>query len=482
MKNSIQKEILSGIVVSIALVPEAIGFAFVLGIDPMIAIYTSIILGLVTSIVGGRPAMITASTGAISSVFISLVSDYGIEYLFYAVMLMGIIQIILAKLDIGKFMILISTPILLGFVNGLAYIVLVAQLGQFYVPGSDTLLPMNQMLIMIFIVILTILIIIIMPRFVKSIPSTLFAIIIGTLLGIGLKANGLTVYTVYDYAGTHLTGSIPFPHLPQVPLNLTTLQIIMIPALSAAIVGLIESLLTLSILDDMTDSAGDPKRAGIGLGVANIVSGVFGGMGGCAVLGQSLININNGARTYISSFSSAAILLLFVLFGSSVLELIPLGVLVGIMLVVVYKTFAWESLVLHRYAEKFDIFVVVLVTLLTMLTHNLAIAVLSGVLVSTFKFTWDKSKKIIVKEENGVIAIEGLIYFATSDYIKKSIKPESNVTIDLTNAKVLDYSGAEMLNQLQTKFSENGYELTMSGMNEESKDRLMRAKNGKQVM
>ncbi len=477
MKESIRKEILSGIVVAIALVPEAIGFAFVLGIDPMIAIYTSIILGMVTSLVGGRPALITASTGAISSVFVTLVSDHGIEYLFYAVMLMGVIQIILAKLNIGQLMILISTPIMLGFVNGLAYIVLTAQFGQFYVPGTDQLLSGVTLLLMIGLVIFTILQIVLIPKVIKAIPSTLIAIITGTILSLILRANGFTVYTVYDYAGTHLSGGLPMIHIPDVPINFELLTIIFVPALSAAIVGLIESLLTLNIIDDMTDTAGNVKKEGVGLGIANIVSGLFGGMGGCAVLGQSLININNGARSYVSSFSAAAILLLFVLFGSSLLELIPLGVLVGIMLVVVYKTFAWESLVLHRYAEKFDIIVVVIVTALTMITHNLAIAVISGVLISTFKFTWDKSKRIEINRVGNEIKVEGLLYFATTDNAKKQLRITNNTIIDLSNAKVLDYTAADMLNNIIAKAAENGYIVELIGVNRESAQRLGRAKH-----
>ncbi len=476
MNTNIRKEILSGIVVAIALVPEAIGFAFVLGIDPMIAIYTSIIMGMVTALAGGRPAMITASTGAISSVFVTLVTDHGIEYLFYAVMLMGIIQIILAKLNIGKLMILISTPILLGFVNGLAYIVLTAQLGQFYVPGTDQLLQGVDMAIMIGLVVMTILLIVYVPKVIKSIPSTLIAIIIGTLTALVLEVNGFRVYTVYDYAGKHLSGGLPMPHLPDVAVNFELLTIIFVPAFSAAIVGLIESLLTLNIIDDMTETAGDATKAGVGLGLANIVSGIFGGMGGCAVLGQSLININNGARSYVSSFAAAAMLLLFVLFGSALLELIPLGVLVGVMLVVVYKTFAWESFQLHRHADKFDIFVVVLVTVITMLTHNLAFSVIAGVLVSTFKFTWEKSKRIDVIQDGDVITVEGLIYFATTDEVKKKIKVTSDVTIDLSKAKVLDYTAADMLNVVVEKAVNNGYNVTLVGLNPESEEKLERAK------
>lgn len=475
MKENFKNEVLSGVVVAIALVPEAIGFAFVLGIDPMIAIYTSIILGLVTALVGGRPAMITASTGAISSVFVTLVSGYGIEYLFYAVMLMGVIQIILSRLNIGQFMILISTPIMLGFVNGLAYIVLMAQLGQFKVPGSDQLLAGIDMVVMLGLVITTILIIALFPRLTKAVPSTLVAIIFGTIVSLALKDFGLTVYTVYDYAGTHLSGGIPLPHIPDVPLNWELLTIIFIPAFSAAIVGLIESFLTMNILDDMTDTAGDVKTVGVGLGLANIASGIFGGMGGCAVLGQSLININNSARTYISSIAAALSLLVFILIGSELLEIIPLGVLVGVMLVVVYKTFAWESLVLHRYAEKFDIIVVLTVTLLTMITHNLAIAVISGVLISTFKFTWDKSKRINITVIGDMITIEGLLYFATTENLKKSIDITADTTIDLSQAKILDYTAAAALNTIVDKAANKGFKVSIIGIGYESEQKLKRA-------
>lgn len=476
MKKSLKNEILSGIVVSIALVPEAIGFAFVLGINPLIAIYTSIVLGLVTSIVGGRPAMITASTGAISSIFTSMVSDYGVEYLFYAVMLMGVIQIVLSKLNIGKYMILISTPIMLGFVNGLAYLVLLAQVGQFRVPGTEQLLAGVDLVIMLVIIILTIAIIVFAPRVIKSVPSTLIAIAVGTSLSLILRSSGFTVYTVYDYAGIHLNGSIGLPSLPAVPFNFETLKIILIPAFSGAVVGLIESLLTLNIIDDITETAGNSQREGLGLGLANVISGLFGGMGGCAVLGQSLININNGARTYLSSFSAAGFLLLFVLFGSSFLEIIPLGVLVGIMLVVVYKTFAWESLVLHRYAERFDMYVVVVVTGLTMYTHNLAIAVITGVLMSTFKFTWEKSKRIEIKRLGNTIKIEGLLYFATTDIAKTKLKITEDCIIDLSAAKVLDYSAADMLNNIVSKAQANGIEVKIVACAEETLLRLKRAK------
>ncbi len=274
---NLKNEVLSGIIVAIALVPEAIGFAFVLGVDPMIAIYTTIILGMVTALVGGRPAMITAATGAVASIFVTMVSDYGLEYLFLAVILSGLFQIIFSLLNIGKLVRLISTPIMLGFLNGLAFIMLEAQIGQFNVPGTDKLQSGMEMFFMVLLVLLTIGIVVYVPRKIKAVPATLIAIIVGTVLSLIIKELGFTVYTVYDYAGKHLSGGLPKPHIPAVPLNTETLSIILIPAFSAAIVGLIETFLTLSIIDEYTDTKGDNKKAGIGLGLANMVAGCFSG-------------------------------------------------------------------------------------------------------------------------------------------------------------------------------------------------------------
>ncbi len=471
---NIKNEVLSGIIVAIALVPEAIGFAFVLGVDPMIAIYTTIILGMVTALVGGRPAMITAATGAVASIFVAMVSDYGIEYLFLAVILSGLFQIIFSLLNIGKLVRLISTPIMLGFLNGLAFIMLEAQLGQFYVPGTDELQSGMEMFFMVFLVLLTIGIVVLVPKKIKAVPATLIAIIVGTLLSLLIKELGYTVYTVYDYAGKHLSGGLPKPHIPDVPFNVETLSIILIPAFSAAIVGLIETFLTLSIIDEYTDTKGDNKRAGLGLGLANMVAGCFSGMGGCAMLGQSLINTNNGARTYFSSFMAAFVLLIFVLVASPLLEMIPLGVLVGIMLVVIYKTVAWESIVMHRYAEKFDIFIVIIVTLTTIITHNLAIAVFIGVLVSIFKFTWEKSKNVQITFKENKVEIEGLLFFATMDSIREELTIKSDVIIDFSRAKILDYTAAEAMIGIQNKAKDAGYTVTFENLNYDSEHRIKR--------
>ncbi len=474
MKINIKNEILSGIIVAIALVPEAIGFAFVLGVDPMIAIYTTIILGMVTALVGGRPAMITAATGAVASIFVSMVSDYGVEYLFVAAILSGLFQIIFSLLNIGKLVRLISTPIMLGFVNGLAFIMLEAQLGQFYVPGTDRLQSGMEMVFMLALVIVTILLITYVPKLTTVVPSTLIAIIVGTIASLIINEMGYTVYTVYDYAGKHLSGGLPKPHIPNVAMNMETLLIIFIPAFSAAVVGLIETFLTLSIIDEYTDTKGDIKRVGLGLGLANMVTGMFSGMGGCAMLGQSLINTNNGARTYFSSFMSAFVLLLFVLIASPLLELIPLGVLVGVMLVVIYKTIAWESFVLHRYAEKFDIAIVILVTLVTVLTHNLAIAVFIGVLVSIFKFTWSKSTNVTITQDEEIIKFEGLLFFATMDAIKEQVKIEGDVTLDFQRAKILDYTAAEAIISLKNKGNDRGYKVELQNLDYDSEHRITR--------
>lgn len=471
---NLKNEILSAVIVAIALVPEAIGFAFVLGVDPMIAIYTTIIMGMVTALVGGRPAMITAATGAVASIFVSLVSDYGIEYLFIAVILSGLIQIVLSLLNVGKLVRLISTPIMLGFVNGLAFIMLEAQLGQFYVPQTDKLQSGMELVIMLGLVILTMLIIFLAPKKITAIPSTLIAIIICTLLSIGIKEAGYTVYTVYDYAAKHLNGGLPSIHIPQVPLSLTTLSIVFIPAFSAAVVGLIETFLTLNIIDEYTDTKGDNKQAGIGLGLANMMAGIFGGMGGCAMLGQSLINTNNGARTYLSSFMSAFVLLLFVLIASPLLELIPLGVLVGVMLVVIYRTIAWETFVMHRYAERFDLYIVMIVTGVTIVTHNLAIAVFVGIIISIFGFTWKKSKNVVITNNDQEITIEGLLFFASVDGLKEQINIKNDVIINFSKAKILDYTAAESVMTIKNKAEKDGYKVKLTGLNYESEHRIKR--------
>ena len=470
MKRDLKTEILSGLVVAISLIPESIGFSFVLGVDPLVGIFTSIIMGIVTSLVGGRPGMITAATGAVAAVYIGLVGDYGIEYLFLAVILSGILQLILAFLNVGSLVRLVSKPIMLGFLNGLAVIIFMAQINQFKIPGTESWLAGADMIIMILLVVLTMSIVMFLPRVFTAIPSTLVAIVVVTIISIVISKLGFNVYTVFDYAGGSIGGSIPLPNLPKVDYNLATLGIIFVPALSAAIVGIIESLLTLNILDEVTDSRGNTKKELKAQGLANLIAGIFGGMGGCALLGQSNINVNNGARTYISSFTAAFALFVIIMFASPLLEVIPLGVLAGIMFGVVLNTFAWETIYLKKVANNSDLLIALIVTIVVVVTHNLALGVLLGVIISVFKFAWDKSTKLSFSVSDDILYVDGLLFFASTDILKETLATKIFKKIDLSKAKVVDYSAASEIKLYLSK-NEN---IELINVDEDSKHKLSR--------
>lgn len=471
------KEILSGIVIAIALVPEAIAFSFVLGINPMIGLYSAVIIGLVTSLFGGRAGMISGATGAIAAVFVPLVEDYGVEYLFLAVILAGFFQIIFGLLDIGKLFRLISKPIMLGFVNGLAIIVLLAQLEQFRVPGTEHWLSGADLLLMIFFSAFTFFLIVFIPKYIKSIPSSLIAIFATTVIALCLEFLGVHLYNVKDMASAGFETAKDV----NVSLNFTTLKIIFVPALSAAIVGLVESLLTLNLLDELTDTKGNTKRESIAQGLANIACGFAGGMGGCAFVGQSVINYNNGARKYLSSFIAASFLLFLIVLGKPIINIIPLSALVGVMLVVVYKTFDWDSIFLHRKASKFDTFVVILVATTTVITSNLALGVLFGIIISVLHFTWEKSKKLDFAIEDDTIIISGILFFGTKDKLKEnlnlaldSFKDVKDIKLDFKNANISDYSGAQTLQDLLEKYKLKEINLKLENLNYDSEHKMLR--------
>ncbi|MFV0288527.1 MAG: SulP family inorganic anion transporter [Mycoplasmatales bacterium] len=479
------KEILSGIVIAIALIPEAIAFSFVLGVNPMVGLYTSVIIGFITAIFGGRPGMISAATGSVAAVFAPLVKNYGIDYLIIAVILMGIFQIIFGLLNIGKLFRLISKPIMLGFVNGLAIVILMAQLEQFKVPGTEIWLSGIDMLIMLSLTSFTFLMVVIIPKYIKAVPATLIAIIITTIIALFLQQFNFNIYTVKDMtlAGkAAVTSSLP-------PLNNETLKIILIPSLSAALVGLVESLLTLNLLDELTNTRGHTKKEAIAQGLANIVTGLFGGMGGCAMIGQSMINYTNGARKYLSTFCAALFLLFFISIGKNIISIIPLASLVGVMMVVVYKTFAWDSLVLYKKSSKFDIFIIILVAGVTVITGNLALGVLLGVLCSMAKFTWSKTTNLnFVKTANQeqdilILQINGILFFGSEKIFKdevKAIEDEmikekiKNLELDLQNAKIVDYSAANAVIEQVLKLREKNLNIDLKNLTEDSKNKLIR--------
>ncbi len=374
-QHSIKNDVLSGLPVALALVPEAVAFAFVAGVDPMVGLYAAFIVGLITSIFGGRPGMISGATGAMAVVMGSLVASHGVQYLFAAILLTGLLQVAAGLFKLGKFIRMVPHPVMIGFVNGLAIVIFLAQLGQFKAPdlnGVMTWLPQKELLLMLGLVALTMAIIHFLPKLTTAIPSSLAAIVTVTLLVQGLGWETRTVVDFLRAMSGHdaatLAGSLPSFSIPAVPLTWETLKIIFPYALILAAIGLIESLLTLTVLDEMTGTRGQSNRECMGQGLANITCSMFGAMGGCAMIGQSMINVNSGGRGRLSGIVAAVLLLCFILFTASLIEMIPLAALVGVMFMVVIGTFEWATFKLARRVPKQDFFVIVLVTVLPVFT------------------------------------------------------------------------------------------------------------------
>lgn len=481
---NLKNEILSGLTVALALVPEAIAFALVAGVDPLVGLYAAFIIGFITSIFGGRPGMISGATGGLAVVMVALVAEQGVEYLFAAVVLMGIIQIIIGLLRLGKFIRIIPHPVMLGFVNGLAIVIFLAQLTQFKVlqdDGTKTWMEGPQLFIMIGLVVFTMIIIKVLPRLTKAVPSALVAIVVVSLL---VKFLGLDTRTVGDIAG--VGGGLPKFHLPMVDFNFKTLSIILPYAIIFAAVGLIESLMTLTLIDEVTDTRGKGNKECIGQGFANIVTGLFGGMGGCAMIGQSMININSGGRRRLSGISASLFLLSFILFGSNMIEQIPLAALVGVMFIVVYETFEWSSLRIMKKIPKSDAFIIILVSGITVV-EDLAVAVIVGVIVSSLVFAWEKGKKIDIEvdtEDNDkkVYKIRGALFFGSSrNFIDGfDIKNDPNeVIIDFKYARIFDHSAIECINTLAEKYKELGKKLHLKHL---SPDCYQVIKNAEEIV
>ncbi len=397
-KQCIKNDVLSGLTVALALVPEAVAFAFVAGVAPLVGLYAAFMMGIITAVIGGRPGMISGATGAMAVVMVALVAEHGVEYLFAAVLLAGLIQITAGLLRLGKFIRLVPHPVMLGFVNGLAIVIFLAQLKQFQVPdehGVMIWLSDAPLWTMLGLVVLTMAIIHFLPKLTSAVPASLVAIVSVTLIVILLDLDTRSVQDVLrDLSGdpgATIAGGLPVFHLPMVPLTLETVQVILPYAVILAGVGLIESLLTMSLIDELTETRGRGNKECIGQGVGNTVNGLFGGMGGCAMIGQSLININSGGRGRLSGISAALFLLAFILFGSSLIEMIPVAALVGVMFMVVLGTFEWASFRLLGRIPLADTFVGILVAVITVLA-DLAIAVIVGVIVSALVFAWEHAK------------------------------------------------------------------------------------------
>lgn len=455
--DRIKIELLSGLTVALALVPEAVAFSFVAGVHPLVGLYAAFIVGLITAVIGGRAGMVSGATGALAVVMVALVASHGVEYLFATVVLMGIFQVLAGVFHLGKFIRLVPHPVMLGFVNGLAIVIFLAQLTQFQVPGPEGIkvwMTGWPLVTMLALVVLTMGIIWLMPKITTFIPAP--------LAGIGIVAGfviffGIDVPRVGDLAS--IEGGLPLFHIPTVPLNVETLKIIFPFALILAAIGLIESLLTLNLVGEITGKRGGASQECIAQGLANTVTGFFGGMGGCAMIGQSMINVKSGGRTRLSGISAALFLLAFILVASSMIEQIPLAALVGVMLMVVIGTFAWQSLTILRRIPLTDALVMVLVTIVTVM-FDLAIAVVVGVIVSALAYAWNNAKRIHAKahlspEGARVYQIEGPLFFGSVDGFGEIFDTQNDpgvVIVDFMNSRIVDQSALQAIESLALKY------------------------------
>jgi len=498
--NNVRNDVLSGITVALALVPEAVAFAFVAGVDPLVGLYAAFMVGLITSIFGGRPGMISGATGALAVVMVSLVAqgnamgspdeNLGLYYLFLTVILMGVIQVLAGVLKLGKFVRLIPHPVMMGFVNGLAIVIFLSQLGMFKqtVDGEKVWLEGFSLGSMIGLVALTMLIMWGLPKikFTKKLPEALIAILVVTGIVIFSSLDVATVGSfIKDGGGEGLKGGFPVPVLEtfsNIPMNFETLKFIFPYALILAAIGLIESLMTLNLIDDLTETRGNSNRECVAQGGANILTGLFGGMGGCAMIGQSIINIKGGGRGRLSGITAAVMLLMFILFGSSYIEQVPIAALVGVMFMVVIGTFAWSSFRILNKIPKTDLFVLILVSAMTVI-FDLAIAVISGVIVSALVFAWENAKKIRARKrfkEDGtkVYEIWGPLFFGsiTAFNEKFAIKTDPEmIEIDFIEARISDHSAIEAIFALVEKYQAAGKKVILKHLSEDCKVLLYKA-------
>ena len=490
--SNVKNDVLSGLTVALALVPEAVAFAFVAGVDPLVGLYAAFMIGLITSIFGGRPGMISGATGALAVVMVSLVArgnamgaegdELGLYYLFMTVILMGIIQVFAGVFKLGKFVRLIPHPVMMGFVNGLAIVIFLSQLSMFMTSQNGEMVWMQGVSLwtMVGLVGLTMLIMFGLPQITKKLPEALVAILAVSAIVIFGDLDVATVGSfIKDGGGEGLSGGLPLPQwaiFEKIPLNFETLKFIGPYALILAAIGLIESLMTLNLIDELTETRGNSNRECMAQGGANIITGLFGGMGGCAMIGQSIINIKGGGRGRLSGIVAALALLAFILFASGLIEQVPIAALVGVMFMVVIGTFAWSSFRIINKIPKTDVFVLILVSSMTVF-FDLAIAVISGVIVSALVFSWENAKRIRARKrtkEDGtkVYEIWGPLFFgsitAFNDKFDIKNDPQS-VEIDFVESRISDHSAIEAISNLVAKYKEEGKTIHLKHLSEDCK-------------
>ncbi|TGB05342.1 SulP family inorganic anion transporter [Halobacillus salinus] len=459
--GNVKNDTLSGLVVAMALIPEAIAFSIIAGVDPMVGLYASFCIAVVISFVGGRPGMISAATGAMALLMVTLVKDHGLEYLLAATILTGILQFLLGVLKIGQFMKFIPKSVMVGFVNALAILIFTSQLPHFEGAGMPMYLMVAGSLAIIYI----------LPRFTKAVPSPLVAIIVMTIVAI---TTGAGMKTVGDMG--ELSSTLPIFLVPEIPLTFETLQIIFPISLALAFVGLLESLLTSQIVDDMTDTESDKNKEARGQGISNVVAGFFGGMAGCAMIGQSVINVSSGGRGRLSTFVAGVFMMLLIIVFNDLLVQIPMAVLVGVMIMVSIGTFDWGSLTKFRRAPITDSVVMIVTVGTVVKTHDLSKGVLAGVILSAIFFVV-KISKVKVEEmyekstQTMVYKVKGEVFFASTDNLIEHFDYKvdaKNVRIDFTEAHIWDDSGVAAVDKLVIKFREHGKEVEIVGLNKDS--------------
>lgn len=479
-KVNYKNEILAGLTVAMTMIPESLSFAILAGFSPLTGLYAAFIMGFVTAIFGGRPGMVSGGAGATVVVLIALMQSHGMEYVFAAVALAGVLQLLVGVFRLGKFIRLVPQPVMYGFVNGLAVIIFLAQLEQFKIGAGEesAWLGGTELYIMLGLVLLTIAIVWLLPKLTKAVPASLVAIIVVYLLVLGLQIDTKTVKDIASISG----GFPPF-HIPAVPINLETLKIIFPYSLVMAGVGLIETLLTLNVVDEIVGNRGKGNKESVAQGTANVLNGFFSGMGGCAMIAQTFVNLSAGSRARLSGIIASLTILVVVLFGAPVIERVPMAALVGVMMMVATGTFEWVSLRIVNKMPKSDILIGVLVAIITVVLHNLALAVLVGVIIAALVFAWESAKRIRARkyvDEQGVKHYElyGPLFFgSTMAFMEKfdiSNDPKE-VIIDFRESRVADMSGINALNKLTEKYKLAGKTLHLKHLSEDCRMLLKNA-------
>ncbi|MCZ4224790.1 SulP family inorganic anion transporter [Pedobacter rhodius] len=481
-KVNYKTEILAGITVAMTMMPESLSFAILAGFPPLVGLYAAFIMGLVTSVLGGRPGLISGGAGAVVVVLIALMQAHGIEYVFAAVALAGAFQILVGLFKLGKFIRLVPQPVMYGFVNGLAVIIFMAQIEQFktIINGKEAWLTGSPLLIMAGLVALTIAIVLFFPKITKAVPPSLVAIIVVVLVVLGF---GIDTKTVSDIAS--VSGGFPPFHIPQIPLTFETFQIILPYAAIMAGVGLTEGLLTLNLVDEITATRGNGNRESIAQGIANILNGFFYGMGGCPMIAQTLVNLSAGARARLSGIVAALTILLIILFGAPIIGLVPMAALTGVMIMVAVGTFEWISLRIINKMPKQDIFIGILVAAITIWLHNLALAVLIGVIISALVFAWESAKRIRARkfvDGSGTkhYEIYGPLFFGSVTAFTEKFdvnEDPSEVIVDFKDSRVSDMSAIEALNKLTERYHLAGKKLHLKHLSEDCRLLLKNAES-----